>query len=85
MCSTMVADNLIQAATNKFDTQVTLSIAEHDASHERYKFNPDKTLAKPDAVQQTTGSISMRATPGNREKQEGCSLFVLHCSRFSYW
>ena len=39
----MVADDLVLTANNKYDMQVAINIAEHDASRERYKFNPDKT------------------------------------------
>ena len=39
----MVADDLALSSTNKYDLQVSVAIAEHDAAREGYKFNVDKT------------------------------------------
>ena len=39
----MVADDLALMSTSPYDMQVGLSIAQHDAAREQYKFNTDKT------------------------------------------
>ena len=43
----MVADDLTLMSSNRCDMQSSLSIAEHDASRERYKYNTDKTKVIP--------------------------------------
>ena len=43
----MVADDLALMSSNRCDMQSSLSIAEHDASRERYKYNTDKTKVIP--------------------------------------
>ena len=43
----MVADDLALMSSNRCDMQSSLSIAEHDASREQYKYNTDKTKVIP--------------------------------------